>query len=97
MTVLLVEPGELLEIGVTSLLLSTEALTTLDGDLVQIDATWVASGSRGAAQSVGLLVSNTDTINNGSEISLPGFALRKGLRVMTLVNDKVMAFRNVID
>lgn len=67
------------------------------GHLFTTPAEVFLAGRRSASMPGGIVLDNLTISNAGAQLSVPGYALRKGLRVMTLVNDKVMAFRNVID
>lgn len=97
MSALQVEPGSFFNVGTNTPLLSNVLITSMGGMKISPPELSIFNGQRSTAQSIGLLISNTDYINSNNDIILPGFALRKGLRVMTLVNDKVMAVRNIVD
>lgn len=55
------------------------------------------AAKRSASMSVGFFIDNSTIKPANTDMVVPGYALRKGLRVMTLVDNKVMAFRNIID
>ena len=57
----------------------------------------IKSGDRNSMLPPGFLLDNSTGNSERTDAIVPGYVLRKGLRVMTLVDSKVMAFRNLVD
>lgn len=64
------------------------------GDILQVSATGIKKGNR--VVHTGRYVSNTDTVVDRSGFELPGYALHKSLRVITLVDQTRVAVGAVI-
>lgn len=92
-----VEPGYV-QTWPVSITKTGAVVNTLPGGLVCInEPSTTLAGKRSTSMSVGFFIDNSTTKPVNVDMVVPGYALRKGLRVMTLVDSKVMAFRNIID
>ena len=97
MSVLLADPGLLVTPPSEALVLSQEVIYAGIGLFMGASAETPTLGLRDESQRDGLFVSNTDTSVAREGSTIPGYALTKGMRVLTLVDNKVMAFRNIVE
>lgn len=83
------DPGYILDILPTNTSIGGQVIP-VKGTSLDVDPPLMTSGSAGD----GIIVSNSDV--NVTNTLLPGYALRKASRVLTLVNNTRLAVSNIV-